>query len=171
MHIPQYRHDCDGCHFLGEYRDGEQSFDLYHCRAPHNTLASKQWGVILSRWGNEKQDVLALPIATLQQPTDDVRPYRALVEGLKRYMATYHEIQDVVVRGWRCQLYVSPIGFVTIRAIDEDLEVFVDCVAMNDVGIVDEKTLRVGVTRAIEMMREKIENAIQQRRLRWRKRP
>ena len=173
----KYRHVCDGCRdgcrFLGPHAEGEQTFDLYHC-VPESMQLKKgepDPGLIIARFGDAPDAKMSLPISTLQQHEAEIRAnkpeHRPLLEGLGRYLQTYHEIEDVRVRGWPCQLYRSPLGFVTIRTIDDDIELFVDCTSEDET--VDAKTIQMGARKAVQMMHDRIEAEMLRRRRRWRK--
>ena len=178
MGSARYRHVCDGCHdrcrFLGLYFEGEHIFDLYHCKPDHMQLKKGEQspGLIVARFGDAPDAKLSLPILTLQQHEAEIRAknqlYLPLLEGLNRYLSTHHEIKDVMVHGWHCQLYRSPLGFVTIRTVDDDIELFVDCAS--EYEATDAKALQRGSHQAIQMMHERIEAEMLRRRRRWRKR-
>jgi len=176
MDQAKYRHNCNTCRFLGHHEDGGQRFDLYHCLPDTMQLKKgepKSPGLIVARFGNDLDAMLSLPITTLQQHEAEIQAnkpeHRPLLVGLDRYLSSHHQIDDVKVRGWPCQIYSSPLGFVTIRTVDDNIELFVDC--SSDLGaVVDAKALEIGARKAVSMMHERIETEMRRRRKRWNKR-
>lgn len=168
-----YQHDCSDCRFLGPHTEDGQTFDLYYCTAAPLELKKGEHnaGTIIARHGDDTGDVISLTISQLRRHEQELRgqpEYRPVLAGFDQYLHTTHEIEDVNVRGWQCQLYFSPLGFVTIRTLDDDIELFVDCVPES--GALDMKAMQAGAKRAISMMRDRIEQELLRRRRRWRKR-
>jgi hypothetical protein len=77
----RFAHSCPYCVYLGEYR----SHDLYFCNGHGSSLGGEYSPIVLTRFGNNTQDVIEIPIALVTAfSVDSVRRARgrAVTRGL-----------------------------------------------------------------------------------------